>query len=165
MTLVELMVTVALGTLILLGVTSLYLFGLKSFTSMANYSELNGKSRYASDVITRDIRAASGVTGATPEKLVLHIGATDVTYDYDEDVGTLTRTYPGHTNVLLEGVKSLSFALYERPATGAAYEQFPVATASTAKLVGFRWACSRRVYGTEKSSQNVEAAIVKLRNK
>jgi len=165
MTLVELMVTVALGTMILLGVTALYLFGLKSFTSMANYSELSGKSRHASDVITRDIRGASAVTGWTPEKLVLHIGVTDVTYNYDDDVGILTRTYPGHTNVLLNGVKSLTFSLYERPATGAAYEQFPAASPSTAKLVGFHWACSRRVYGTEKSSQNVEAAIVKLRNK
>ena len=164
-TLVELMVGIALGTLLLLGVTSMYLFSLKSFTSMANYSELNSRSRYASDIITRDIRGARGVASATSEQLVLRFGGSDVTYNYDEDAGTLTRTYLGRDKVLLEGLKSLSFSLYQRPSSGAAYEKFSAATASDAKLVGFQWECSRRVYGTQKNSQSLEAALVKLRNK
>lgn len=164
-TLVELMVGIALGTLLLLAVASMYLFSLKSFTSMANYSELNSRSRYASDIITRDIRSASEVASATSEQLVLRFGGANVTYNYDEDAGTLRRTYLGRDKVLLEGLKSLSFTLYQRPSNGAAYEEFSVTTAGDAKLVGFQWECSRRVYGTQKNSQSLEAAVVKLRNK
>ena len=159
------MVGIALGSLLLLGVTSMYLFSLKSFTSMANYSELNGRNRYASDMITRDIRGATGVTSATSGQLVLRFGGADLTYNYDEDAGTLTRSYLEQDEVLLKGVNSLSFSLYQRPLNGAAYEKFSAATPSNAKLVGFQWECSRRVYGTRKNSQSLEAAIVKLRNK
>ncbi len=164
-TLVELMVGIALGILLLLGVASMYLFSLKSFTSMANYSALNARSRYASDIITRDIRSATGVTSATSQQLVLRFGRADLTYNYDEDAGTLSRSYLGRNKVLLEGVKSLSFSLYQRPTNGAAYEEFSVATATDAKLVGFQWECSRRVYGTQNNSQSLEAALVKIRNK
>ena len=168
-TLVELMVGVALGSLLLMGVASMYLFSLKSFTSMSNYSELNARNRYASDIVTRDIRSATGVTSAvnsaTNQQLVLRFRGADLTYNYDEDAGTLTRSYLGEDEVLLEGVNSLSFSLYQKPLSGAAYEQFSVATAANAKLVGFQWECSRRVYGTQKSSQSLQAAIVKLRNK
>jgi len=119
LTLVEMMVGVALGFLLLLGVASMYLFSLKSFTSMANYSELNARNRYASDIMTRDIRSVTGVIGASSKHLVLRLGGANLTYDYDDDAGTLTRSYLGQDEVLLEGVKSLSFTLYQRPATGA----------------------------------------------
>ena len=165
-TLVEMMVGMALGSLLLLGVASMYLFSLRSFTSMSNYTELNSRNRHASDIVTRDIRSASGLTSATSRQLVLRFGGADLTYNYDQDAGTLTRSYLGRDEILLEGVNSLSFSLYQRPSNWAAYEEFLVATASNAKLVGFQWECSRRVYGTtQKNSQSLEAALVKLRNK
>ena len=164
-TLVEMMVGIALGSLLLLGVASMYLFSLKSFTSMSNYIQLNARNRYASDIVTRDIRSATGVTSATSQQLVLRFGGADLTYNYDEDARTLTRSYLEQDEVLLQGVNSLSFSLYQRPSNGAAYEEFSVATATNAKLVGFQWECSRRAYGTQKNSQSLEAAIVKLRNK
>jgi len=159
------MVGIALGSLLLLGVASMYLFSLKSFTSMSHYTELNARNRYASDIVTRDLRSATEVTSATSQQLVLRLGGADLTYHYDEDAGTLTRSYLEQDEILLEGVNSLSFSLYQRPSNGAAYEEFSVATASNAKLVGFQWECSRRVYGTQRDSQSLEAAIVKLRNK
>ena len=159
------MVGIALGIMLLAGVTSMYLFSLKSFTAMSNYSELNARNRYASDMMTRDIRGATGVTSANSEQLVLRLGGADLTYNYNEDARTLTRTYLDQDEVLLEGVDSLSFSLYQRPSNGAAYEEFSAATPSNAKLVGFQWECSRRVYGTRKNSQGLQAAIVKLRNK
>lgn len=164
-TLVELMVGIALGSLLLLGLASMYLFSLRSFSSMSNYAELNAMSRHASDMITRDIRRATGVSSATSEQLVLRFDGADLTYQYDEDAGILTRSYRDQDDVLLEGVSFLSFSLYQRPSSLAAYEEFSAATASSAKLVGFEWECSRRVNGTQKNSQSLAAAIVKLRNK
>jgi len=164
----ELMVGTALGSLLLIGVGSLYLFSAKSFVSMTNYVDLNSRNRRASDLLSRDIRSATAVGSSTRSttnsQIVLRSKQGDVTYAFDETAGTLTRSQAANTEVLLAGLTSLTFSLYQRPATGAVYEAFPSATASTAKLVGFEWTCSRKVYGTEKSSENVETALVELRN-
>ena len=168
LTLVELMVGTALGTLLLTGVASLYLFSAKSFVSMTNYVDLNSRNRRASDILSRDIRAATGVnstsSSATNSQIVLKSPNGNVTYAFDGGTGTLTRSQAGETEILLAGLTSLSFSLYQRPTSGAYYESFPSASAATAKLVGFDWVCSRKVYGSQKNSENVETALVELRN-
>src|SRR5205814_2748630 len=83
-TLVEFIVGAALGMLLLAAVGAFYLFSLTSFTSVANYSELNRKNRYASDMISRDIRSAYSVASANPNQLVLRFAKTDVAYTYDQ---------------------------------------------------------------------------------
>ena len=163
-TLVEMIVGAALGLLLLAAVGSFYMFSLTSFASMANYSELNSKNRYACDMISRDIRSAYAVTSANSNKLVLKFAKTDVAYTYDSDEGTLTRSQFGQPRLLLKGVDYLKFTLYQRPATNATYETFPTATPSTAKLVAFEWSCSQRVYRLVKTSHSVQTAIVELRN-
>jgi hypothetical protein len=136
---------------------------------------LNQKSRYASDIISRDIRSANNVISATPTpdaatQLVLNApddttGTTTITYIWDDVLGTLSRIKNGQTNVLLSGVNSMSFALKQRPFVGAAYEVFPTAASpSTAKLVSFQWSCSRRLVGSVNNSEGLEAAMVEIRN-
>src|SRR5262245_57296402 len=96
-TLVEMMVGVAIGWLLLAALATLYVFSMRSFASMANYSDLNQKSRYASDIISRDIRSALSVVSATPAlaaatQIVLNeddIAANNITYIYDDVLGTL----------------------------------------------------------------------------
>src|SRR5947209_18277374 len=96
LTLPELMVAVAVGMLLMLAASSFYFFSLTSFASVSNYADLNRKDRYASDVLSRDIRGANAVTTATPTRLVLNqtIGgaSADITYTYDIAAGTLTRS-------------------------------------------------------------------------
>src|SRR6266404_5662089 len=167
-TLVELMVGTTLGSLLLVGVASLYLFSTKSFVSMTNHVDLNRRNREASDILSRDIRSASAVssatTTATNSQLVLRFPTGDIAYTFDGTAGTLSRLQLGRTKVVLEGLTSLRFSLYQRPANGAVYEAFPGATAATAKLVGFEWICSRKVYGTMNNSENMETELVELRN-
>jgi hypothetical protein len=163
--LVELLVGVALGTLLLTGVASFYLFSLKSFMCMSNYSDLNAKNRYAGDIISRDIRSASSVASVTTNRLVLRNANIDITYTFDPAAGTLTKSQLGRDLVLLEGVDTIKFSLYQRPIGGSPYEEFFNATPATAKLVGFEWSCSRKVFGAQRNSHSLEAAIVKLRTK
>ena len=159
------MIGTALGVLVLASAGSIYLFSLTSYASIANLAELNAKNRMASDMISRDIRSASAVTSVTPSQLVLRFAKTNVTYTYDADLATLSRLQFGEPQVLLENVDYLSFYLYQRPPPNSAYEQFPTATAATAKMVAFEWSCSKRVYRAVKTSFSHEAAIVQLRNK
>jgi prepilin-type N-terminal cleavage/methylation domain-containing protein len=180
-TLVEMMVAVAIGCLLLAALATIYVFSMKSFGAMANYSDLNQKSRYASDIVSRDIRCALKVVSASTTSLVLSepdptTGTTTVTYTYDDVAGTLSKIMNGQTNVLLSGVGSCSFALKTRPyvtipptspydANGN--EQFPDALpdGSDAKLVAFQWSCSRTLGGSLNNSESLEAAMVELRNK
>ncbi len=168
-TLVEMMVAVAVGSLLLAALATLYVFSMRSFAAMANYSDLNNSSRYASDIISRDIRSCMKVVSATTIKLELNEPddtTGNTTYNYDEVACTLSRTKNGETKVLLSGVDSLSFTLYQRPLVGATYEQLlTVVTASDAKLIAFQWSCSRRLVGSLNNSENIEAAMVELRNK
>lgn len=164
-TLPELLVSVALGVLLLLGVVSFYGFSVTSFVSMADYSEFNNQSRNASDLMTRDIRSATSVSSVATNQLVLNaFDGTNVTYTYNAAGGTLTRLKGGDSRTLLKGLSTLSFSLYQRPNSTAAYEQFPSATAASAKLVAFKWSCSRRVAGALNDSQSLDMAMVELRN-
>jgi type II secretory pathway component PulJ len=163
-TLVELLVGIALGMLVLVAVGSVYMFSLTSFATMANYADLNAKNRMASDIISRDIRSASSVASVTATLLVLHFPKTDVSYAYDPNEATLTRTQFGQPRTLLKNVDYLGFDLYQRPLTNGGYEQFPKATPATAKMVAFEWSCSQKVYNGVKSSHTHQAAIVELRN-
>jgi len=167
-TLVEMMVGIAIGCLLLAAVATLYVFSMKSFGAMANYSEMNERSRYASDLISRDIRSCTAVDPATtPTKLVLvgPDGVSTTTYMYDANKLTLNRIQGADSKILLSGVDSVNFKLYERPNIGASYEDFPEATATSAKLVGFQWSCSRRLVGSVNNSESLEAAKVEIRNK
>src|SRR5215475_12629297 len=94
-TLVEMMVGVAIGCLLLATLATLYVFSMRSFAAMANYSDLNQKSRYASDIISRDIRSASSVASASATQIVLSDDTsgttTYTTYLYDDVAGTLSK--------------------------------------------------------------------------
>jgi prepilin-type N-terminal cleavage/methylation domain-containing protein len=173
-TLVEMMVAVAVGCLLLAALATLYVFSMRSFAAMANYSDLNQKSRYASDIVSRDIRSALNVISATPgtdaaTQVVLNEPddtSGNTTYKYDDVKGELSRTKNGETKVLLSGVNSMSFTLYQRPLVDAKYEDIKTAvTTSDAKLVAFQWSCSRRLVGSLNNSEDLEAAMVELRNK
>ena len=166
-TLAEMVVAVALGTVLILGVVSVYCFSLSSFTSISNYAELDQSSRSAGDLISRDVRNATSVDSATTSnELVLNItDGTKVAYAFDPSARTLVRVVSGQTNALLKSVLSLNFSLYQRPTnTSLAYEDLPPANNANAKFVAFQWQCSRKVVGSQIDSQGIQTALVDLRN-
>jgi prepilin-type N-terminal cleavage/methylation domain-containing protein len=163
-TLLEMMVAAAVGFLVLAGGVSVYVFSMRSFVSMANYSDLNEKSRYASDLISRDIRCCISVASATTNQLVLNEPDGPTAYVYDSNSATLVRSKNGEARVLLSGVNSLSFNLYQRPDNLASYEQFPVGTPANAKLIAFQWSCSRTLGASGNNSETLQAALVEMRN-
>jgi hypothetical protein len=166
-TLAEMVVAVALGTVLLLGLVSVYSFSVTSFTSMSNYAELDQSSRSAGDLISRDVRNATSVDiTTTSNQLILNItDGTKVAYAYDPSAKTLVRVVSGQTNTLLKNVQSLNFALYQRPTnTSLAYEDLPPANTANAKFVAFQWECSRAVVGSQIDSQGIQTALVDLRN-
>jgi prepilin-type N-terminal cleavage/methylation domain-containing protein len=164
----EMLISTALGLVLMTFAGTFYLFSMRSFTSLANYSDLNMKSRSASDLISRDLRAARSVLSTNSNTISLNEadGVTTVTYTYSPSGGTLTRDDGSRRQVVLTQIVSNSFAFsfYGRPTTNA-YEAFPTKPANAAKLVGCKWSCTRPVMaGSPKNSESVEMALVNLRN-
>jgi prepilin-type N-terminal cleavage/methylation domain-containing protein len=165
-TLIEMLVTAGLGTIVLLGAMTFYIFSLSSFSSLTNFADMNNQSRNASDIISRDIRCAPTVANATSTQLQLRApDGTNVVYTYDPAMGTLTRTKGNDTQVILKQAQSFAFTLYQRPTNSTtAYEQFPVSSPANAKIVAFQWLCNRKVATAKTNSESMQTAMIALRN-
>ena len=168
-TLAEMLVAMGIGSILLLFASSFYVFSLRSFASMANYTDLNKKSRYASDLISRDLRSALSVASLVNNQLVLNEpGGTNYTYTYSAAGGSLTRNDGTRNQVLLTGIaaNSFAFSFYGRSTNASpTYESFPTNAPNGAKLVGFKWSCTRSgAGGAPANSEGIQMAIVNMRN-
>ena len=75
-TLVELMIAMALGIVVLLGVTGVFVSGQQSYNDAQRYGQLQGDLSLLSDYLTGDIRSASTVvTAANGSNTTLTLGS------------------------------------------------------------------------------------------
>lgn len=164
-TLVEYMVGIAIGSLVLLAVASLSLYSGRSFAGLANYADLNATSLRAIDQMTRDIRQATGVVSFTTNQIVLNYGTNSptMTFTYSPQDRLLVRTLGTEKKVLLKECDFLTFHVYQRTPKAGTYDQFPSATANTAKVVEVNWLCSRTIFGTKANTENAQTAKIVIR--
>ncbi len=178
--LIELMVATAIGSMVLAAVASLTLFGTRSSVALANYNELDARSRYALDVISRELRQANAVLDVEtrpPQKSITLTNAYEqtricLTWDAPNRRLVLERTGQPPLIALLE-CDRWDFALYQRtpwvtptnilyfPATNAAGRLDP----SLCKLISMSWRCSRQILQQKVNTESVQAAQIVLRNK
>src|SRR3989442_9620828 len=134
-TLVELLIAIGISGLIFVAVGMMIFFSGRSYAALANYVDLDNRSRSALDVMSKEIRQVEGVTGSgtatlpppsgqvVTNRIVLSGKESDgtaytLTYDYNPTNQTLVRTklggsYPG-TKTLLTGCTYLNFGMYQR---------------------------------------------------
>jgi prepilin-type N-terminal cleavage/methylation domain-containing protein len=165
--LVEMMVAAGVGSLFLVAMAMLYMFSMRSFAAMANYADFGRRSRYASDILSRDIRRSLYVVSATNNQIVLSApDGTNISYTFSPTLRNVTRVKGSDNKVLLKNVAWVAFALYLPPATNAVYNTFATTTtAADAKMVGFQFSCSQPVQGLESNSEDIQTAIVSMRNR
>lgn len=179
-TMVELMVAVALGSLVLTAVGMLSLYGARSYCALVNYADLDGKSRYALDVIAREIRQATALvsfqTNLPVKSLTLFNAdqAATITLTYDSNAGTMVLAKTGQPSLTaLTGCDRWDFALYRRdPLISSTNITFYTATNSTGqldpslcKLINMTWKCSRTILAQKVNTESVQTAQIVLRNK
>lgn len=97
---------VTLSGMVMAAVLSSYLFLARSFTRLSNQQVLESEARRTLTYFSRDVQAATGISGtpsATSVTLTLPTtsGTTTVAYAYDSSAGTFTRTPAGGTALLL----------------------------------------------------------------
>ena len=179
MTLAEVMVSVGLGSMVLAMAGSLWIFGSRSFAAMGNYTDLDAKSRYALDLMSREIREATRVTGFQNSGSTRWIQVTNaaegrtITYTWDAGPRTLVCQKTGEADeVYLTECDRWDFDLFQRaPQKGGNYVFFPATNTagaydlSVCKLINMTWKCSRTVLGSQVNTESVQTAQVVLRNK
>ena len=170
-TLVETVLTTAVGGVAFAAVASMMLYGSKSTAVMGNYGDLNRFSRNALDQMSTDIRQANKVLSCTNNQLQLQAvdintgAASTLTYTYDPVGQTLTRIYAGATNTLLKGIvtNSMQFAMYQRnPVGGDVTTNYLTTDPTLCKVVQVSWTCSRNILGVGQT-ESVQSAKVVIR--
>jgi hypothetical protein len=176
-TVAELVVAGGIGTLVVAAVLGYSVFAARSFHAMSNYVMLDMKSRYALDIISRDIRQANACSSSSFSSNSLTLLMTDpvsslpftISYSYDAASGTLTRTDTDpnetSTSMLLTNCLSFAFSYYQRNPVGGNWEVFPIdpSQANQCKLVQVDWTCARSSFGSLNNSESMRSAKIVIR--
>lgn len=169
--LVELLIAIAIGSVLLIAVMSLTFYSARSFAALTNYVDLDNHSRNALDHATREIRQADRVMAGSDEH-TLHLWMTDpvtgegrqVTYKYDPEAETLTRIDGGEQRVLLRECYVFRLTYHQRNAM-TDWEALPATTVDTCKQVRIFWECGRSILGARVNTESVQSARVVLRKR
>ncbi len=176
-TLVELLMAIGVGSIVLTAVAALTLYGARSMAALTNYAQLDKKSRYALDYLSREVRQATRVSGfanTTSAKWVTFTNAdkaTTLTVVWNAAQRTLYVTNNGFWFPALTGCDDWQFSLYQRtplitptnilfyPATNGA----GAIDLNTCKLVSMSWKCSRKILQQKVNTENAQTAQIVLR--
>ena len=116
LTLIEVLISLGITTLTLSGLTSSYVFMMRSSIGLGNYVEMNMRSRNGLETFGRDTRAAFQVNEMTANTFDIRVlspsGPLDVTYSFDANKGELVRTEGAISVSILKDVESMSFRYY-----------------------------------------------------
>ena len=176
-TLVEASIAMAVGSIVLAAVSSLTMYAAKTSAAMVNYTDLDTKSRYALDVISREIRQASGVLAFqtnTSFTLTNANQAATITLTYDPNARTVVMSKTGQSDLTaLTECDTWAFSLYQRTPyitpTNVLY--YPatngngVLDVNLCKLINLSWKCSRTIFAQKVNTESVQAAQIVLRSK
>ncbi len=169
-TLVEMLIALGTATIVVALAMTLYLFGLRSFGAIGNYTSMDSKSRLALDLTLREIRQASKVQGFQTNGTTrwLTVASTNTppatnTFTWDSTTGLFTWDKTGQpTRTLLTGCTNWTFTCYQRaPDTNG---NFVTTTDLTrTKLINMAWTCCRtNVFKV--NTESIVTAEVVLRN-
>jgi Tfp pilus assembly protein PilW len=178
LSLVEMAVSLGVASIALVVIGLLSLHGLRSFAVMGSFADVDEKGRLAVDRISRDLRQATGVlryqSNADRKTLVLTnaLAATAVTYVWDADTRTLTSEERGELpSVCLSDCESWSAAFFQDlPQPSTVLPLLPATNSAgqpdlkLARVVKLTWRCSRRVPGTQVTTESAPSVLVVLRN-
>ncbi len=167
LTIAELLVAVGVASLVFMVIAMAFTIANRNFAAMGNYVDLDRTSRQAMDQMTRDIRRSKNLVSFSPTRLEFNLlGTNTLVYQWDAASHTLTKWMTGDAQPtpLLTGCDSLAFSMYKKtPAAGGSYPQATVV--SEAKSIGIAWKASRTILGSKVNTEDMQQAIIVIRNK
>jgi len=174
-TLVEMMVAVAITSVLIACVVALGMYTGKTFYMMGNYVVLDAKSLNTTDVLGRQIRDASlslnsGTNNGNPYlQLTNSTTRQIITITYYPSTTTLTLAQTGQpTQTLLTNCNSWTYSLYNRAPNTNTFTTnivfYAATNAASCKIVNRLWKCSRKILGSTNNTESVQTAQIVLRN-
>ena len=170
-TLVEMMVAMAIGSLVILACAAFSFYACRSYAAMSNYSDLDEQGQLALDKFTQQVRQVRGLNSYSSTTNGVITGLTFTDYDggilifsYDPVARTLSRVKGSTTNLYLSGCDSLQFVICQRNPQPFTFDAVTTSVATNCKLVKVTWTCSRNIYSGDKANtESVQSAKVAIR--
>jgi hypothetical protein len=165
----ELVITIAIGVLVLAAVGLTTAFANRTLDAIGNYADLDRQSSNALNLMARDVRQTGGLTNYTSTALWFTNLADGKMLKYWLNTDRQTLNYTNESasegGTLLKGCVSLNFSLFQRtPISGTTMTFNPATNTTVAKVVVLEWVCRRTNYLSLQNSESVQTAKIVLRN-
>jgi type II secretory pathway pseudopilin PulG len=148
MTLVELLIASSILSVLLAGLASFAMFNARSLAVITNWAEVDQVSRNAMDIISRDVRQASGVLSLTNNAVTLEYSdGAPMTYTFDPENRIMTRYKSGLTVALIRDLDACRFTLLQRNLIEGTTDLYPTDDPKQCKVLRIDWGCSKRILG------------------
>jgi len=186
MTLVELMVAIGISGIVFVALGTMIFFSGRSYASLANYVDLDNKSRQALDRMSKEMRQMDSVLSIGTNTLSSgQVVTNQIVLRGTESNGTVyTNTYsynPSATNkpvtvvkvggfysgttTLLTGCTYLNFSMFSRVPRDGSLDQFTATDAAQCKVVQIDWICSRKIFNQNDNTESVQSAKIVIRKR
>jgi hypothetical protein len=164
-TLVEVMVAAALGLVLATVIALLAFFSTRSFVTMANYTEMNQRSQFALDKMSKEIRQARQLTTySTNSVTFLNADGNSLSFTYSPSTRKLMRLSGGKTTTLLKDCDLLGFSIYQHTMKSNSFDCYDVASVTNARVIQMTWKNSRQILGKKATTESVQSAKIAIRN-
>ena len=160
------MVSVGVGFVMLMVVCTVFATSNRSFADMGNYVTMDHSSKMALEQMTREIRKSENLVSFQTNRLeFVYSGSTNLIFTYLPKARQLVRSITGEAStVVLDDCDFLEFSMYKSsPLPNGAMAK--TTSVNLGKCIQVTWKCSRTVLGQRQDSQNVEQALIVIRNK
>lgn len=164
LSLIEMMVAIGIGSIVFAALGSLSLYSARSFSSMANYTDLNKENRHALDQMSREIRQSRGVLSRSATNISFYIDGGFLNYAFDSTRKIVTEQKLGGNPVpVLENCKSWTNEIFSRSPQYGSLDFPATSDVSLCKIVRLSWVCESGASRT--NSQSAQSMMVVIRKK
>lgn len=165
----EMLVAAGLASLVGLAVAVFSFYTTRALVATVNYVDLDQQGQLALDQFTQQVRGVNQLTSYTTSYGVINsltfqdYDGDDLTFSYDPNVRTLSRTKGGNTDQWLTNCDSLQFQIYQRNVQSNTFDCVSTGNATNCKLIQVTWVCSRTILGSKANTESVQSAKVVMR--
>lgn len=163
---IELMIASAVSVVALIMILSLGFYTARSIASMTDSVDLNARSRYAIDRMSKKLRQATAMRSFSSRVVSVTYNGKPLTYTYQPVAKTIVENENGKTTTLLRNCDAMQFSYYKRNPVTNSFNQFPVMTSTNeAKVIQVWWQCHTTRIGKAGGSVEMAAAKIVVRSK
>lgn len=164
-TLVEVLLVMALMSVLIAGVISAFLMFSRGGIAMGNYERMERRSRMLLETFARDVRDADGASFPSERRLTLSQGGVTVAYEYDPEDGEVTvarSDVAGLPRALASSIAGFEFKAYDSDGAAAALSSD---ASNTIKMIQIALDLASEVTGAPDTTAAFVSSRYVLRNK